>query len=82
MEQVDEDVLNLLTRSLSAAVPVDLEARILCSCRSRLFTTSCGRRRKAFQCAAICTLANIALAVIALRTHRRHVSLKDILYGG
>ena len=47
----------------------------------RLFTTSCGRRRHAFQCAVICTLANIALAVIALRTHRRHVSIKGILYG-
>lgn len=80
--QEDEDVLAVLSCFGAAAVPPDMEARILCSCRSNMFKTSGARRRRAFHLATICSLANVALGLITIHAHRRHVRLKTNLYGG
>jgi hypothetical protein len=82
MQQMEEDVRSVLDRLVSTGVPADMEARILCSCRSRLFETSCTRRRTVVRLAAMCAMANIALGVVALQAHQRHVRPKAILYGG
>lgn len=80
--QESEDVLAVLSRLAAAEAPPNMEARILCFCRSRLFETSCVGRRSAVRLAAICSFANIALGLIAFQAHKRHVRLKANLYGG
>ena len=69
MQSKEEDVLNLLSRFAVVDVPSDMHARIVCSCRSRLFTTSCLRRRNAFRVAVVCSLANIILGIRYVSGH-------------
>ena len=80
MEYAATDVARLPNRLLWMESPAGMEARVLSSCRSRLYEASRIRRRNAVRVAAACALANIALSVIALRRHQRHVRLKASLY--
>ena len=81
MDHAAKDVSRLLNRLLRMEVPAGMEARVLSSCRSPLYEVSRIRRRNAVRVATACALANIALSVIALRSHQRHVRLKASLYG-
>ena len=74
--------MDVLHRLVSTRTPGDLEARILCSCRARLFRASWTRRRNALRLAAVCTMANLALGVFAFQTHQRHRRLRATLDGG
>ena len=82
MQREEQDVLDLLKRFTMVDVPSDLQGRRVCSSRSRIFTKSCVRRRNAFRVAAVCSVANIILGLIALQTHKRHRRLEATLYGG
>jgi hypothetical protein len=77
----NNDVLAVLRSLATVEAPADMETRILCSCRSDLFETSCARRRSAIRLATICSLANVALGLIAFLAHQRHVRLKTDVYG-
>ena len=43
--QENEDILDVLRRFVGVAVPPDMEARILCSCRSNLLKQTCMETR-------------------------------------
>jgi len=79
--QKNDDVLAVLSRLVAAEAPPNMEARILCSCRSNLYETSWARRRSAVRLATIFSLANIALGLIAFQAHQRYERLKANLYG-
>jgi hypothetical protein len=79
--QKNDDVMSVLRRLVAVETPPEMETRILCSCRSNLFETSCARRRTAVRLVTICSLANVALGLIAFQAHQRHVHLKADLYG-
>lgn len=82
MEQHETDVLCSLNRSIEADPPPGMNERILCSARYRVFTQSCTRRRNVIWWTTICTVANVTLGIIAIRTHQRHRKLGFALYGG
>ena len=82
MQQCETDVLSSLKRFTKVDPPLGMTERIICSARYRLFSASCARRRNVIWWAAICTVANVTLGIIALRTHQRNRSLGAALYGG
>lgn len=81
MQEAEEDLLHVLNRWVCIGVPAGMDARILCSCRSRLFEASRTRRRSAVRLAACCTLANIVLGALAFQARQRFVRLKDSEWG-
>lgn len=82
MQLLDIDFEGTLRRLASAELPLDLHARVVCSCRSRLYQASCTRRRSAVSLAAVWSLAMVAFGWAALNAHQRHVHLEANLYGG
>jgi hypothetical protein len=81
MQHVERDIEGLISNLVLAQVPAGMEARILCSCRTRLFEVALSRGRNVAQLAVVCAIANMAFATIALRVHRQHVRIKRALYG-
>ena len=69
MQGTEKDGLRLLSQAVAVKVPAGLEARILRSCRFRLFEESSTRAGNIVQLAAVCVVANIALGVLAFQTH-------------
>ena len=82
MQLSEMDVEGTIRRLLSAEPPSDMEARLVCSCRSRLYRASCNRRRDAVCLAAACSLASVALGWAAFSAHQKHVRLRADFYGG
>lgn len=82
MRHLDGDVESTIRRLVAAEPPSDMQARLVCSCRSRLYQTSCTRRRNAVRLAAVWTLASVALGIAPLTAHQKHVQLRSKLYGG
>lgn len=82
MQLSEMDVEGTIKRLLSAEPPSDMEARLVCSCRARLYRASCTRRRDAVCLAAVCSLATVALGWAAFSAHHKHVRLSANLYGG
>ena len=82
MQGEEEDVLSLIDRLAAIEAPLDMQARILCSCRSRALDASRIRRRNALRVAALCSVANIILALFAVQARERHKQLEAILYRG
>ena len=76
MQLSEMDVESTIRRLLSAELPPDMEARLVCSCRSRLYRTSCAQRRHAVCLAAGCSLVTVALGWAALSAHHKHVRLR------
>ena len=81
MHHIRTEIERLLLRLGSTEVPSGMQARIICSCRSRLLDVSLARRRSAARIAAACTLANIAVGLFALQAYKRHSRLRETLYG-
>jgi hypothetical protein len=81
MHQIRTEVERLLLHLGSTEVLSGMQARIICSCRFRLFDLSLARRRSAARIAAACTLANIAVGLFALQAYKRHSRLRETLYG-
>ncbi len=82
MQLSEMDVEGTLKRMFSAKPPLDMQARVVCSCKSRLYEASCTRRRGAVRLAAVWSLGTVALGWAALRAHQKLVRLKANLYGG
>lgn len=61
-------------------LPSGMEDR-LSSCRSRLYEASNTRRKNVVCLAVVWTLTNVALSLLALYAHQRHVQLRSSLYG-
>jgi hypothetical protein len=81
MHQIRTEVERSLLHLGSTEVPSGMQARILCSCRFRLFDGSLNRRRSAVRIATACTLANVAAGLFALQAYKRHSRLRETLYG-
>ena len=82
MQRSDEDVEGTIRRLVAAEPPSDMQARLVCSCRSRLYQMSCARRRNAVCLAAAWTLINMVLGFVAFSAHQKHARLRSSLYGG
>ena len=82
MQLSEMDVEGTLNRLFSAEPPVDMQARVVCSCKSRLYEASHTRRRGAVRLAAVWSLGAVALGWAAFSAHQKHVRLKANLYGG
>ena len=81
--QISEDWVDGRIRRLLLTEPAPgMQARVISSCRSRLYDASCDRRRKAVRLAVLWTLVNVALGLAALSAHQKHVQLRSTLYGG
>jgi hypothetical protein len=81
MHQIRTDIERLLLHLGSTELPSGMQARIICSCRFRLFDVSLARQRSSARIAAACTLANIAVSLFALQAYKRHSRLREALYG-
>lgn len=82
MQRFDEEVEATIRRLVSAEPPSDMAARLVCSCRSRLYHVSCARRGRVLCLATIWTLTNMIVGLVALSAHQKHVRLRSSLYGG
>ena len=82
MQPLIEAVEDTMKRLVSAEPSSDIRDRVVCTCRSRVYQTSCARYRNAVRLTAFWTLTTIALGFIALSAHQRHVRLTSSLYGG
>ncbi len=75
------DIDGTLRRLFSTEPPSDMQARVVCSCKSRLYEASYTRRRSAVRLAAVWSLTTVALGWAALSAYQKHVRLKANLFG-
>lgn len=80
LSQLDIDAV--LKRLSTTEPSMGMQARVLCSCKSRLYQTSCARRRDAVRLAAVWSVGTVVLGWVALKAHHSHVRLKANFYGG